>query len=105
TGKETGYMNHDDATKSLASERYILGELNESERDAFEEHFFDCVLCAEEVRDTATFAAGVRTGGATVAAPAKHTTRWAAAAGAAIAVALSYQYGPQLISRFHRPVL
>src|SRR6266404_851366 len=46
-------MNHDDAIKSLAAERYILDDLDPAERDAFEEHFFDCTECTADVRDTA----------------------------------------------------
>jgi len=85
-------MNHDDATKSLAAERYILGELNQSERDDFEEHFFDCVLCAEEVRETAKFAAGVRTAGARHhAALSRGRMNWWAAASVILAAGLGYQ--------------
>lgn len=52
-------MNHEEAIQSKAAEGYLLGELPESERDAFEEHFFDCRVCAETVREGATlFAAG-----------------------------------------------
>jgi hypothetical protein len=31
-------------------ERYVLGQLGESELQSFEEHFFDCDACLEEVR-------------------------------------------------------
>jgi hypothetical protein len=34
-----------------AAERYLLGELTESEADAFEAHVFECHLCAADVRD------------------------------------------------------
>jgi hypothetical protein len=33
-----------------AAERYWHGGLTDSEREAFEEHFFSCAECAEEVR-------------------------------------------------------
>lgn len=46
-------MEHTQATSTHAAERYLLGELNDSEAEAFEEHFFDCVLCADDVRDEA----------------------------------------------------
>jgi hypothetical protein len=88
-------MNHDDAIESLAAERYILDDLEPSERDAFEEHFFDCTECTADVRDAAKVADGVRTGIRVV--PVKHYTRWAAAAaGAAVAIGLAYQYVPQV---------
>lgn len=38
-----------------AAERYILGELSDAERDEFEEHYFSCRLCADQVRETAAF--------------------------------------------------
>ncbi|HEY6351193.1 MAG TPA: hypothetical protein VI636_17455 [Candidatus Angelobacter sp.] len=45
-------MNHEFAIGSKAAERYVLGEMNEAERDAYEEHFFSCAVCAEEVKAT-----------------------------------------------------
>jgi len=43
-----------------AAERYLLGEFSDAERDRFEEHFFDCPACAEEVRAGAIFEANAR---------------------------------------------
>jgi hypothetical protein len=48
-------MTHDLAIKSQAVERYFLDELAREERDAFEDHFFSCELCAADVRATAIF--------------------------------------------------
>src|SRR3954464_13604973 len=95
-------MNHDEAMKSLAAERYILGELEAAERDAFEDHFFECNICADDGRDEATIADGVRK---MRLGSARHYSRWAtAAAGAAVAIGLAYQYAPPQIARFwHRP--
>ena len=53
-------MDHGEATRERAAEKYLLDELDEGERAAFEEHFFDCPDCAEELRTTATFLAGAR---------------------------------------------
>jgi len=53
-------MDHLEATARGATERYLLGLLDPAERDAFEEHFFDCLECAEEVRSTAAILAGAR---------------------------------------------
>jgi len=94
-------MTHDEATDSMAAERYILGELEPSERDAFEDHFFECDICADDVRDEAAIGDGVRK--MRLASP-KHYSRWAtAAAAAAVAIGLTYQYAPQQIARFwHR---
>jgi hypothetical protein len=43
-------MDHEVAAKTHAIERYLLGEMPTSERDAFEEHYFVCAECAGEVR-------------------------------------------------------
>jgi hypothetical protein len=43
-------MTHQQASDVLASERYLLGEMSEVERDDFEAHYFDCAVCAEDVR-------------------------------------------------------
>jgi hypothetical protein len=48
-------MSHDQAVSSQAAERYILGELTQSERDAFEGHYFDCSTCFEQVELGAQF--------------------------------------------------
>lgn len=41
---------HEEAMKNMMVERYLLGELSESERDAFEAHFFDCPVCFEQIK-------------------------------------------------------
>jgi hypothetical protein len=43
-------MDHTEASRRLAAEQYLLGELNENEREAFEEHFFSCPDCADAVQ-------------------------------------------------------
>jgi hypothetical protein len=39
----------------MMTERYLLHELNPAEQDAFEEHFFECEECGEDVRVGSTF--------------------------------------------------
>jgi hypothetical protein len=48
-------MEHQQAVQNLAVESYLLGEMSPRERDAFEEHFFECSLCGEDVRAAAQF--------------------------------------------------
>ncbi|MEZ5355941.1 MAG: zf-HC2 domain-containing protein [Bryobacteraceae bacterium] len=48
-------MDHQSAIQAMAAQRYLLGELEVSEQEAFEAHYFDCVHCASEVRDSAVF--------------------------------------------------
>jgi hypothetical protein len=43
------------ADKEDAAERYLLGQMAESDRDVYEQHFFQCVECAQEVKATAQF--------------------------------------------------
>ena len=43
-------MTHQQALNGLASERYFLDEMTEVERFEFEEHYFDCAECADDVR-------------------------------------------------------
>jgi hypothetical protein len=48
-------MEHAEAIDTGAAERYALGRMSEAERDRYEEHFFDCHDCAEEVRSASLF--------------------------------------------------
>jgi hypothetical protein len=48
-------MNHAEALKNMATERYLLNELSPELRDAFEEHYFECPECAMDVRAAAVF--------------------------------------------------
>lgn len=43
-------MEHSEAVRSMATERYLLGELSPEAKEAFEEHFFECEECALDVR-------------------------------------------------------
>jgi hypothetical protein len=53
-------MEHTDARNTNATERYLLEEMPAVERDAFEEHFFDCSECSADVRDGARMMAAGR---------------------------------------------
>lgn len=48
-------MEHIDAVQTSAVEKYLLNELTPDQRDQFEEHYFGCVECADDLRATATF--------------------------------------------------
>ncbi len=54
-------MDHHTAAESQSVERYLLGQMSAEERDAFEEHYFTCAECAEDVRAAAQFRANART--------------------------------------------
>ena len=53
-------MDHNEAIKLRAAERYALGELPEQVRDAYEEHFFDCAECAMDMKAVSAFVDGAR---------------------------------------------
>src|SRR5216683_3854089 len=49
-------MDHTEAVQQQAAIRYVLGELPRAQRDAYEEHYFDCAECAIDIKALATFA-------------------------------------------------
>jgi hypothetical protein len=57
-------IDHQDAVKSLMAERYLLGELNAGEREAYEEHLFSCDACFEQVKAGTEFVGHLRRMGA-----------------------------------------
>jgi hypothetical protein len=48
-------MDHKDAVRLKATERYLLNELDPDQLDQFEEHLFDCPECALDLRAAAMF--------------------------------------------------
>jgi hypothetical protein len=53
-------MDHNLASETYAAERYLLGEMPPEERDEFEEHFFSCRVCGEDVQTTSVFIANAK---------------------------------------------
>ena len=53
-------MDHTEAVRMQAVEKYILGELSPFHRAQFEEHYFDCADCALNLRAGVAFAAASR---------------------------------------------
>lgn len=90
-------MTHTQAVNTGAAERYLLDEMSELERYAFEQHYFSCAECAEDVRAGGMLREGVKAGlvEAPGAMPRSRTWRssallpWAVAA--TLAVAVAYQ--------------
>jgi hypothetical protein len=48
-------MDHPEATRLMAVEKYLLDEMPPELRDEFEEHFFGCPECAADLRATEAF--------------------------------------------------
>jgi anti-sigma factor RsiW len=97
-------MTHAQAVRTSAAERYLLEEMPELERYAFEEHYFSCAECAEEVRLGGVMRDGVKAGlldlkatDAQVPAPGMGRERWRAAGwlpwavAATLALVVGYQ--------------
>lgn len=53
-------MDHTEAVRLQAAEKYLLGELSKEQREEYEEHYFSCAECAEELKTTVVFAEGTR---------------------------------------------
>ena len=49
-------MDHTEATQQQTAIKYVLGELRQVQRDAYEEHYFDCAECAIDIKALASFA-------------------------------------------------
>ena len=60
-------MDHSEANRLMASEKYLLDELSTAEMEAFEEHLFGCQECALDVRAGSLF---LEHGKAELASPA-----------------------------------
>jgi len=43
-------VDHECSVKTMAVEKYLLGEFGATERRAFERHYFECECCGEDVR-------------------------------------------------------
>jgi hypothetical protein len=104
-------MDHAEATTTHATDRYLLGELTAAEADAFEEHYFDCVDCADELRIGTRFMNGGRGIAREAAAPSEvapvvrfeprpRRTAWLPAA---VAAALVLAVGAPILMRQQRP--
>jgi len=63
-------IDHQEAVKNLMAERYLLGELNAGEREAYEEHLFACDACFEQVKAGTEFVSHLRRMGAEEPRPA-----------------------------------
>ena len=53
-------MDHSEAIREMLAEKYLLDELSPEARETFEEHFFGCMECAQDVRSGATLIGGMK---------------------------------------------
>jgi hypothetical protein len=99
-------MEHTQAIETLAAERYVLDEMPPEERDAFEEHYFDCSVCTEAVTSGTALMAGGRSIVREERQPAVNVTRlrWTAGLSSAAAVAMAALLGFQTVAPRLAPV-
>jgi len=55
-------VTHQEAVDTLATERYLLDDMSDADRQAFEDHFFSCELCADDLRIATTMLEGAKAG-------------------------------------------
>jgi len=48
-------MDHNEAVRLQAAEKYVLGELPQNLREDYEEHYFECAECALDLKAAAAF--------------------------------------------------
>ncbi len=48
-------MEHERAVQNLAVECYLLGEMTDDQREDFEAHYFECAVCADDLRSASQF--------------------------------------------------
>lgn len=53
-------MDHSEAVRLQAAEKYVLGKLPKEQHAAYEEHYFECPACAEEIKATVAFMESAR---------------------------------------------
>jgi hypothetical protein len=53
-------MNHIEAIRLKAAEKYLLGELSAELRDQYEDHYFGCMECSQDIRAGAAFVDNAR---------------------------------------------
>ena len=86
-------MTCEQVARDELAERYVLGQLGEREQEAFEDHYFDCAACLEQVRALQDAREALS------AAPAvARRRRWpgvAAAVAAAAVIVLAVRVGQQ----------
>src|ERR1700749_3660750 len=54
-------MDHTAVVRDKMTERYLLNELDPGIRDEFEEHYFDCPACAQDISAATLFVGPTKT--------------------------------------------
>ena len=90
TDSSKGRMTCSTVAREEILESYLRGSLNDEERDAFEEHYFECAACFDALQTLQAIQGELRRASAELEAKTTRPFwRWAAAAGLAAAVVLA----------------
>src|ERR1044071_7662889 len=85
-------IDHQQAVTQMMTERYLLGELNLQERDAFEQHLFDCSECFDQVKAGTEFVYSLKGIGAEETAVEGVNQRWRQLLGQAVRPAPAFAF-------------
>jgi len=91
-------IDHQQAVNQMMTERYLLGELNPQERDAFEQHLFDCSECFEQVKAGTEFVHYLKGIGAEETAVVPSTPAWRRLLGQAFRPAPAFAFAACLLA-------
>lgn len=95
---ESSVIGHQQAVDNMMAERYLLGELSPQERDAFEEHLFDCSACFEQVRAGTEFVHYLKRLGAEQSVVAAQQSRWRQLLGQVLRPAPAFAFAACLLA-------
>src|SRR5215813_7135700 len=91
-------IDHQQAVNQMMTERYLLGELNPQERDAFEQHLFDCSECFEQVKAGTEFVHYLKGIGAEETAAVPSTPAWRRLLGQAFRPAPAFAFAACMLA-------
>src|SRR5438270_8453217 len=95
---DSSVIDHQQAINKMMAERYLLGELALQERDAFEEHLFDCSACFEQVRAGTEFVHYLKRIGKEETAEVASQPRWRQLLGQTLRPAPAFAFAACLLA-------
>ena len=95
---DSSVIDHQQAINRMIAERYLLGELAPQERDAFEEHLFDCSACFEQVRAGTEFVHYLKRIGKEETAEVASQPRWRQLLGQTLRPAPAFAFAACLLA-------
>lgn len=94
----TRVVDHQQAVKDMLAERYLLGELAESDRDAYEAHLFECNTCFAQIKAGTDFVDYLKQHGAYVPVETPVPSGWRRLLGQAFRPAPAFAFAACLLA-------